>query len=105
SDPGYWAAFATLFAFFLWGLMQLLGYWNYKKLRLKAIRDDQFLYRTAMMLFLTYMAFSLLITGAFISMDRIEQYLYVLNFIVIAILISKRTVEKGVLPTFSAAKV
>lgn len=107
SNPGFWAAFATLFAFSLWGLMQFMGYWNYKKLRIKAIRDDQFLYRTGMMLFLTYMAFSILITGAFISLDRIEQYLYVLNFLIIAILISKlnTTVEEGALPTFSVASV
>ncbi|GAB2778112.1 hypothetical protein GCM10027275_21760 [Rhabdobacter roseus] len=36
-----------------------------------------------------YTAFSLLITGAVISTYRIEQYLYVVNFIVIALLIGK----------------
>jgi cytochrome b561 len=36
-----------------------------------------------------YIIFSLLVTGAFLSSYRIEQYLYILNWVVVAVLIRK----------------
>ena len=36
-----------------------------------------------------YVLFSLLVTGAFMSSYRIEQYLYILNWVVVAVLIQK----------------
>lgn len=49
--------------------------------------------------FLFYILLSLLITGAFFSTYRIEQYLYLANYVVILLLLSKTT------PTFEAKEV
>lgn len=43
-----------------------------------------------------YVVFSLLLTGAFLSTYRIEQYLYILNWVVVAVLLPK--VEIGFMP-------
>lgn len=40
-----------------------------------------------------YVIFSLLVTGAFLSSYRIEQYLYILNWVVVAVLIRKVEVD------------
>lgn len=43
--------------------------------------------------FALYMLLSIIITGAFLSTYRIEQYLYVLNFVIIIYLLSKAEVD------------
>lgn len=47
------------------------------------------LHRYFLTYFALYISFSIVITGAFMSVYRIEQYLYIVNFVVIAFLIKK----------------
>ena len=40
-----------------------------------------------------YVVYSLLVTGAFLSTYRIEQYLYIVNWVIVAVLIRKAEVN------------
>lgn len=89
SNPTFWASFTLMGAFLIWGIMQILTYRYYQNLKQNLIGDDEFLKKIGLVLFLAYMSYSILITGAFISIGRIEQYLYGVNFIVILYFISR----------------
>ncbi|WP_268036152.1 hypothetical protein [Algoriphagus sp. PAP.12] len=107
SNPSYWASFTLILAFIIWVLMQMISFGSYKKLNKGLIGDGPFLKQIGLTLFLAYMCYSILITGAFISIGRIEQYLYLLNFIVIVYLMSrlKNKPEDSPLSMYSPSKV
>lgn len=107
SNPSFWASFTLLGAFLIWVILQFITYRDYQKLKKSLIRDDQFLLKIGVALFLAYMSYSILITGAFISIGRVEQYLYLVNFIVILYLISrlKSDTIKGDLSIYTPSRV
>ncbi|CAG5070480.1 hypothetical protein DYBT9623_03025 [Dyadobacter sp. CECT 9623] len=70
------------------------GYWLYhylktRSLYLKLSSDSLYIYFLSY--FGMYISYSILITAAFMSLYRIEQYLYICNFLVIAFTIKKLT--------------
>ncbi|MEX2513923.1 MAG: photosystem II biosynthesis protein [Cyclobacteriaceae bacterium] len=84
---------AALMAFFIPSV-----YWVRLLLKKKGIPNQGMNYKEVFGIFTTYFAvylvFTFLITGSFLSFYRIEQFLYLLNFIIILTFISK------VKPTF-----
>jgi hypothetical protein len=83
-----WIALLLVFAFF--GLALYRYYLSRKELITSITYDDVKLF------FLVnlgiYTVYSLLITASFFSLHRIEQYLYIVNLVVIGLLIDKREV-------------
>jgi hypothetical protein len=79
-----WTAFISVLLFTAWAL------WNYSR---KEGGVDFYSYTGVRNFFLIdlglYTFYSLLITGAFVSTYRIEQYLYIVNLVIIALLVSK----------------
>jgi hypothetical protein len=73
------------------GLILAFSVFYYR--RLKNLNTGTFAYSEIKLFFLglfaIYIIFSWLITGAFLSTYRIEQYLYLINFVIIILLINK----------------
>jgi hypothetical protein len=73
------------------GLILAFSVFYYR--RLKTLNTGTFAYSEIKLFFLglfaIYIIFSWLITGAFLSTYRIEQYLYLINFVIIILLINK----------------
>jgi hypothetical protein len=70
------------------------GYWLYYHLKTKPMYltlSSDSLYTYFLTYFGMYIVYSMLITGAFMSLYRIEQYLYIGNFLIIAFTIKKPT--------------
>lgn len=106
STPSTWAEISIGAAFLIWIVLQLLTWRNYKDFNSGRSSSKQILLFTGSLLFISYLLFSILLTGSYFKWDRLEQYLYILNFIFVLVLTFK--VEKnGInthLPDFSAVK-
>ncbi|AWV98510.1 photosystem II biosynthesis protein [Arcticibacterium luteifluviistationis] len=82
----------------LWfSLVLILAFSVLSYRRIKALNTGKFPYLEIKVFFVgifaIYIIFSWLITGAFLSTYRIEQYLYLVNFIVIVLLINRAEVS------------
>jgi len=91
SQPQAWmmaAQIIALLAFLILGI-----YWAKLFSVKKGLENQWFSYKEISMVFIaffgTYILFSILITGSFLSFYRIEQFLYIVNFIIILVLIPK----------------
>ena len=97
SQPQTWmmvVQIITLLVFLSLGI-----YWTKLFSKKKGLANQQFSYKEISMVFIslfgTYILFTILLTGSFLSFYRIEQFLYIVNFIIILVLIPKYK------PTFS----
>lgn len=97
SQPQTWmmvVQIITLLVFLSLGI-----YWTKLFSKKKGLGNQQFSYKEISMVFIslfgTYILFTILLTGSFLSFYRIEQFLYIVNFIIILVLIPKYK------PTFS----
>ncbi|WP_247236718.1 hypothetical protein [Telluribacter sp. SYSU D00476] len=78
-------------------ILVLTGVWVYRYYLTRTGTAATFTYHDILIFFLghfaLYILYSLLITGAFLSTYRIEQYLYIVNYLIIALLIGKVRAE------------
>ncbi|SIN80653.1 hypothetical protein [Algoriphagus halophilus] len=106
STSSTWAAISVGAAFLIWVILQLLTWKNYKDFCASHSFPERLLNVTGPLLFISYLLFSILLTGSYFKWGRLEQYLYILNFIFVLVLTFK--VEKnGInthLPDYSAVK-
>jgi hypothetical protein len=83
----------------LFSLVLILAFSTFYYFRIKSITTNKFPYSEIKLLFVglfgIYMIFSWLITGAFLSTYRVEQYLYLVNFLIVVLLINKAEVTFG----------
>ncbi|MBD3628360.1 hypothetical protein [Cyclobacterium sp.] len=91
SEPGIWISMAQSVAFVAFLIPAI--FWIYLLSNKKNRLSQELSFGEVHGIFITYFAvyiiFTILITGSFLSFYRIEQFLYILNFAVILVLIPK----------------
>lgn len=91
SQPDTWMMAVQIIALLIF--LGLAIYWINLFSRKKRLGNQQFGYKEIFKIFIsyfgTYILFTLFITGSFLSFYRIEQFLYIVNFIIILSLIPK----------------
>ena len=91
SQPQTWMTAVQLIALFTF--LSLAIYWIKLLSGKKGLQNQQISCKEISMVFKsyfgTYILFTILITGSFLSFYRVEQFLYIVNFIIILILIPK----------------
>ncbi len=87
ANPEYWANLAVLLAFVVLLGLAGFGFFASKKWKASSLaQKESIINQIGLALFVAYLAFTFLITGAYLSGYRPEQFLYLANFAVIVAL-------------------
>lgn len=100
ESPEYWAGVGVALGFFAFLICMISGFILAKKWEISEDFQNRFklMKWVGIILFGTYVVFTFLITGSYLSFYRPEQFLYVLNFGVILILMPYCNVEFSLSP-------
>ncbi|GAB3223865.1 hypothetical protein J0A67_10085 [Algoriphagus aestuariicola] len=88
GNPEYWASLAVLLAFVVLIGLATFGFFASKKWKNSAIgQQEVILKQIGLTLFAGYLVYTFLITGSYLSFYRPEQFLYIVNFVLILALL------------------
>jgi hypothetical protein len=92
ENPEFWSGVGISLAFLTFLVTMFSGFFISRKWVISSENTKmELIKKSGLILFVSYMIFTFLITGSYLSFYRIEQFLYLVNFGVILFLMSKCT--------------